>query len=111
MDTPPLAEENRWKPAETRAVGGTIGPLSAERVASVIVDGIDRRRFAICPGTGTRVPARFGSVLPPLLNRGFDRRVAWSAGRRSGHDARSPEHIPREGATWVCHLCRGLTEL
>ena len=75
VDTPQLAEENRWKPRETRAVGGTIKPLTAEKVAAAIVQGIDRRRFTICPDTGTRALARFGSVLMPLLNREFDRRV------------------------------------
>ncbi|MDX3586691.1 SDR family oxidoreductase [Streptomyces europaeiscabiei] len=75
VDTPQLAEENRWKPRETRAVGGTIKPLTAEKVAAAIVKGIDRRRFTICPDTGTRALARFGSVLMPLLNREFDRRV------------------------------------
>jgi 3-dehydrosphinganine reductase len=75
VDTPQLAEENRFKPQETRAAGGTIKPISAERVAAAIVAGIDRRRFVICPDAGTRALARFGSVLMPLLNREFDRRV------------------------------------
>ncbi|MFF9775866.1 SDR family oxidoreductase [Streptomyces sp. NPDC013978] len=75
VDTPQLAEENRWKPEETRVVGGTIRPLTAEKVAAAIVRGIERRRFTICPDTGTRALARFGSVLTPLLNREFDRRV------------------------------------
>ncbi|GAA3810670.1 SDR family oxidoreductase [Streptomyces phyllanthi] len=75
VDTPQLAEENQWKPEETRVVGGTIKPLTAEKVAASIVAGIERRRFAICPDTGTRALARFGSVLMPLLNREFDRRV------------------------------------
>ncbi|MFD5074291.1 SDR family NAD(P)-dependent oxidoreductase [Streptomyces sp. NPDC058371] len=75
VDTPQLAEENQWKPAQTRAIGGTIKPLTAEKVAAAVVAGIERRRFVICPDTGTRVLARFGSVLMPLLNREFDRRV------------------------------------
>lgn len=75
MDTPQLAEENQWKPEETRVVGGTIKPLTAEQVAAAIVRGIDQRRFMICPDPGTRAPARFGSVLMPFLNREFDRGV------------------------------------
>lgn len=75
VDTPQLAEENQWKPQETRAVGGTIKPITAEKVAAAIVAGMDRRRFVICPDAGTRALARFGSVLMPLLNREFDRRV------------------------------------
>ena len=31
-DTPQLTDENRYKPKETRAIGGTIKPLSAEQV-------------------------------------------------------------------------------
>ncbi|TQE37625.1 SDR family NAD(P)-dependent oxidoreductase [Streptomyces ipomoeae] len=75
VDTPQLAEENRWKPEETRVVGGTIKSLTAEQVAAAIVRGIDQRRFMICPDLGTRAPARFGSVLMPFLNREFDRGV------------------------------------
>jgi len=86
VDTPQLAEENRWKPAETRAVGGTIKPIPAEQVAQAIVKGIDRRTFVICPDLGTRALSRFGSVLTPLLNREFDRRVraVRKAGRKAG---------------------------
>lgn len=75
VDTPQLAEENRWKPEETRVIGGTIKPLTAEKVAAAIVAGIERRRFVICPDAGTRALAHFGSVLMPFLNREFDRRV------------------------------------
>ncbi|MFD9005067.1 SDR family oxidoreductase [Streptomyces sp. NPDC059582] len=75
VDTPQLAEENQWKPEETRVVAGTIKPLTAEKVAAAIVDGIERRRFVICPDAGTRALARFGSVLLPFLNREFDRRI------------------------------------
>jgi len=76
VDTPQLAEENLWKPAETHAVSGTIRPLAPDTVARAIVAGIERRRFVICPDAGTRALARFGSVLSPALNRVFDRRVA-----------------------------------
>jgi len=75
VDTPQLAEENQWKPAETRAVTGTIKPLPAETVAASIVAGIERRRFLICPDLGTRALARLGSVLSPVLNWSFDRKV------------------------------------
>ncbi len=76
VDTPQLVEENEWKPAETRAISGTIKPLSAEKVAAAIVAGIERRRFLICPDLGTRTLARLGGVLSPALNWTFDRRVA-----------------------------------
>ena len=76
VDTPQLASENRFKPAETFAIGGTISPLKPEVVGRAIVAGIESRRFGICPDLGTRALARFGGVLAPLLNRVFDRRVA-----------------------------------
>ncbi|MFJ1808278.1 MULTISPECIES: SDR family oxidoreductase [unclassified Streptomyces] len=85
VDTSQLAEENRWKPEETRVVGGTIKPLTADKVAAAVLDGIERRLFTICPDAGTRALARFGSVLLPLLNREFDRRVRGV--RRSGSTA------------------------
>ncbi|MFD5428814.1 SDR family oxidoreductase [Streptomyces sp. NPDC127084] len=75
VNTPQLVEENRWKPEETRAIAGTIRPLSPEQVAAAIVAGMERRRFVICPDIGTRVLARWGGVLAPVLNAEFDRRV------------------------------------
>ena len=53
-DTPQLADENRYKPKETKAISGTIKPLSAERVARSIVDGIEKERFAIVADVQTR---------------------------------------------------------
>jgi 3-dehydrosphinganine reductase len=76
VDTPQLAEENEWKPAETFAISGTIKPIPAETVAKAIVAGIERRRFLICPDLGIRALARLGGVLSPALNWTFDRRVA-----------------------------------
>jgi 3-dehydrosphinganine reductase len=76
VDTPQLAEENQWKPAETRAISGTIKPLAPGVVAAAIVAGIESRRFLICPDLGTRALARFGSVLAPVLNWSFDRKAA-----------------------------------
>lgn len=76
VDTPQLAEELQWKPAETRAITGTIRPIPAGAVAAAIVRGIDRRRFLICPDLGTRALARIGGVIAPVLNWSFDRKAA-----------------------------------
>jgi 3-dehydrosphinganine reductase len=64
VDTLQLAEENRWKPTETRVVGGTIKPLTAEKVAAAVVEGVERRRLMICSEAGARVLTR-----PPSPNR------------------------------------------
>jgi hypothetical protein len=64
-DTPQLADEEQYKPKETKAISGTIKPLSAERVAANILDGIEKERFAIIPDVQTRLarsPHRFRLV-------------------------------------------------
>lgn len=76
VDTPALAEENQWKPAETLAISGAIRPLHPDAVARAILTGIRRRRFIICPDPGTRALVRLGSLLFPLLNWSFDRKAA-----------------------------------
>jgi 3-dehydrosphinganine reductase len=75
VDTPQLAEENLWKPAETAAIGGSIKPLTAERVARVTVRAIERERFAIYPDTATALLAGFGPIAAPVLRRLVDRKV------------------------------------
>jgi 3-dehydrosphinganine reductase len=75
-DTPQLAEENRFKPNETKAITGTAKTLSADQVARSILDGLDRGRFAINPGLEMRALYRLHSLLLPLLNRHFDRVAA-----------------------------------
>jgi 3-dehydrosphinganine reductase len=74
-DTPQLADENRYKPKETKAISGTIKPLSAERVARSIVDGIEKERFAIVPDVQTRGLAKIAGLSPGLVNGVMDRQV------------------------------------
>lgn len=76
VDTPQLAEENQWKPAETFAISGTVKPLPPSVVAQAIVAGIEKRRFLICPDLSMKLLARFGSLLAPVLNRYFDGKIA-----------------------------------
>lgn len=75
VDTPQLAEENQWKPAETAAIGGSIKPLTPERVARAVVRGIERRRFAIYPDRATALLAGFAPLAGPVLRRLVDRKV------------------------------------
>jgi 3-dehydrosphinganine reductase len=74
-DTPQLAYENRFKPAETRAVSGTIRPLSADRVAASIVRGMERGDFLIVPDPQTRLMARTVGLMPGTYRRMMDRRI------------------------------------
>ena len=74
-DTPQLADENRYKPKETKAISGTIKPLSAERVARSIVEGIEKERFMIIPDASTRGLAKIAGLAPGLVSRVMDRSV------------------------------------
>ena len=73
--TPQLDYENQTKPLETRLVGGTPKPISADQMARAIVQGIAKRRFAITANWQSAALVRFSGVLAPLLNRMFDRSV------------------------------------
>lgn len=81
VDTPQLAEENQWKPAETAAIGGSIKPLTAQRVARVIIRAIERERFAIYPDAATALLAGLGPIAAPVLRRLVDRKVRISRSR------------------------------
>jgi 3-dehydrosphinganine reductase len=84
-DTPQLADENRYKPAETKAISGTIKPLSAERVAQSIIDGIEKERFAIVPDMQTRGLAKIAGLAPSVVSGVMDRQVRKArSGRPSG---------------------------
>jgi 3-dehydrosphinganine reductase len=75
VDTPQLAEENRWKPAETAAISGTIRPMAAEAVASAIVRAVERERYAVYPDRSVALLAALGPLAAPFLRRMVDRRV------------------------------------
>lgn len=75
-DTPQLAEENRTKPAETKALTAGAGLWSADAVARVTIDAVRKRRFNITPGWQLTLLAAFHGLLAPLLRRHFDRTAA-----------------------------------
>jgi len=53
-DTPQLAAEQPYKPAETKALSSTSGLLSAEQVAAETLRGISRGRYLILPGAESK---------------------------------------------------------
>lgn len=75
VDTPQLAEENEFKPAETAAISGTVKPIRPERVAESILKAIDKRRFAVYPTADIAALASVGPLAAPVLRRLMDRRV------------------------------------
>jgi 3-dehydrosphinganine reductase len=88
-DTPQLAEENRTKPPETKAITAGGGVWSADDVARVTLRGIARRRFAITPGLPITALAWLHSILAPVLHWSFDRK-ARRARRQAGVEHRAP---------------------
>ncbi|MBI5689765.1 MAG: SDR family oxidoreductase [Verrucomicrobia bacterium] len=86
-DTPQLAEENRTKPVETRALTAGAGLWSAEAVARATLDGLDRKRFAVTPGLPLTALYWLQSVLAPVLRWSFDR-TARRARAAAGPSAR-----------------------
>lgn len=75
VDTPMLAAEEAHKPAETKAISGSIAPIPAAQVARAIVRGIERRQPEIYADAQTRALARTVATAPGIYRRLFDRRV------------------------------------
>ena len=88
-ETPQLAEENRTKPPETKALTAGAGVWSADDVARVTLRGVARRRFAITPGLPITALAWLHSILAPVLRWSFDR-TARRARRQEGIEQRPP---------------------
>jgi 3-dehydrosphinganine reductase len=66
-DTPQLAWEDRYKPAETKAIAGTIKPLAADEVAKKMLDGIARRKFEIYCDVGSKMVSLAQGATPSLV--------------------------------------------
>ncbi|WP_338765235.1 SDR family NAD(P)-dependent oxidoreductase [Nocardia vulneris] len=73
-DTPGLAKENVRKPVETKAITGSIRPMSADRVAEAAVRGLTRGRHHIALDPLTRFFLAWAN-LPEDLARPFLRRT------------------------------------
>ncbi|MDX1649802.1 MAG: SDR family NAD(P)-dependent oxidoreductase, partial [Myxococcota bacterium] len=75
-DTPQLEEEERERPAGTRAVAGTVPTLSPEQVAGALLRGLRRRRAWIVPGWRARLTLAAARHLPGVTRRVIDRDLA-----------------------------------
>jgi 3-dehydrosphinganine reductase len=74
-DTPQLAEENRIKPPESKAVTSTGGLWSAEDVARVTLRAVRRGRFVVTPGLPITALFWLGGLFAPFVNWSFDRTI------------------------------------
>jgi 3-dehydrosphinganine reductase len=75
-DTPQLAEENLTKPVETKALTAGAGLWTADAVARVTLEAVERGSFAITPGLPLTALFWLQSLIAPLLNAHFDRVAA-----------------------------------
>jgi 3-dehydrosphinganine reductase len=75
-DTPQLQEENRTKPAETRAISGLAPPMSSEAVAHSCLRGMAAGRYHIVPGARNWLGYAFLRHLPELARWFMDRQAA-----------------------------------
>jgi 3-dehydrosphinganine reductase len=66
-DTPQLAYEEPFKPAETKAVSGNAKALSAEKVARSILQQAKKGHYMIFPGIDSRLFYLLTSKLPKSL--------------------------------------------
>jgi 3-dehydrosphinganine reductase len=78
-NTPQLAQEMATKPRETQAITAGAKIWSADGVATAIVKGVQKGRFAITPGWEMTALYWLHSAVLPLLNRQFDRVAARAA--------------------------------
>jgi 3-dehydrosphinganine reductase len=67
-DTPQLRYEQTMLPAETKAINGTVSPMSPGRVAQSILRGVKSGKYLIMPGAKSQAMLRFFSTFGSLTN-------------------------------------------
>lgn len=87
VDTPQLAEESTWKPAETAAIAGIVKPLQPHVAARGIMRRLDRGSPVICLDGFSWALSRWGGVLAPVLRRYMDAKVRAVRRKKSGMTA------------------------
>ncbi|MDD5712268.1 MAG: SDR family oxidoreductase [Smithellaceae bacterium] len=66
-DTPQLHEENKTKPAETRAIAGNAGLLQPAQVAEALVKGMEKGKFMILPGLESKYIYLAQRFIPSIV--------------------------------------------
>ncbi len=94
-DTPQLAFENQYKPAETKAIAGNVKTLEPDAVARSMADGMARGRFEIYPDVGSRVSAIAQGVIPGVVRWACDS-ARGRPGRRWGERGSDGRAVVRD---------------
>jgi 3-dehydrosphinganine reductase len=84
VDTPMFAGEQAYLPEETRAISGSITPISPEKVAGAVLRGVERRSVYIFADPSTRALDALVRIAPGTTRWWLDRKVARS--RRASND-------------------------
>ncbi|MEN8222990.1 MAG: SDR family oxidoreductase [Acidobacteriota bacterium] len=66
-DTPQLAYENKFKPEATKAISGTIKPVSPKYVAECLIKGIQKGKFQVIPTFSGKMTYFLSKFLGPVL--------------------------------------------
>ncbi len=75
VDTPLLAETNRYKPEVTKAINANAGVMTAEECVRGMLDGMERDEAVIIPGRKGRMVYLFQRLFPGLREFMTDRIV------------------------------------
>ena len=82
-ETPQLWEENKIKPYETKAISGSVKPMSPEKVAQELLEGIRRGKYLIIPGLESKLIYRLQGLSGSLLYWYMDRLVAQARAQKA----------------------------
>ena len=75
VETPLLAETDRYKPPEVKAINNNAGLLQASEVADALVRALDKDTFLIVPGKRGKLFYHFNRLFPRLRERMTDRLI------------------------------------
>jgi 3-dehydrosphinganine reductase len=75
-DTPQLEYENKIKPFETKSLGSISGSMTAQDVAKTTLQGIERGKYVIIPGTEGKLVYHLNGLLRGGVNPIIDMLIA-----------------------------------
>ncbi|MBN2048869.1 MAG: SDR family oxidoreductase [Spirochaetales bacterium] len=82
-DTPQLAEEEKTKPPETRAISGHAKLFSPDDVAKALFRGLRRKRFLIIPGVSGKAIYFLNRFFPGLVHSVMDKDIKKARDQRN----------------------------
>jgi 3-dehydrosphinganine reductase len=83
-DTPQLSYEKQFKPAETKELTGSGGMMDPERVAKIILSGIERGKYLILPGIENKIIYRLSGILVNTVYPVMDWLIAQAQNKNAG---------------------------